>query len=429
MRTGTYRRPNERQQDSSGVKKKKPQMKERPEFAQKLIQWRKQQGLTMKQLSTQLQVSESYISRLEAGERHPSREFVMSLAPVLFPEGNPLLQDELLIAAGFTPLRIEKFIDHADSVNIYQRLVNHNPQDFRAYLFLIVALIKEGKYETARTKIATGMELFDNSVQLQSLLSSLELSKKNYSEALAYQWAAIRDFEKETDKRLCGTTYQDLLLNLGVIHFIKGYEHIDESLNAERCQDYAKQESEQKEALKHLQEAQDCFKKGLAIAPGDIYILDEYARTTFNLACIAPPSKAPELWQETIQGFQKVIYSPLKQDLSYQDVIQSAIFLAHAYSKSGHFIEAEHNINLIEACLPENWLIHYVKACFFSLKYEYTGEAMFLEQAEIALGRSMACKDPANMAALEAQTDPDIKGLRQARGPSFDNLLQLENLI
>lgn len=411
------------------MKKGNPKASERPEFAQKLILWRKQQGLTMKQLSVQLNVSESYISRLEGGERHPSREFVLGLAAALFPEGNDLLRDELLIAAGFTPIHIEKFVDHADSVNIYQRLVNHNPQDFRAYLFLIVALIKEGKHETAQQKIATGMDLFDNSVQLQSLLSTLELSKKNYIRALNYQLAAIRDFEKEPDKRLCGTTYQDLMLNLGVIHFIKGYEHIDTSLQADTQLNSEKHNQEKTLALEHLHEARECFRKGLAIAPDNIYILDEYARTTFNLACIATPAEAVDLWQETIRGFHKVLYSPHKLDLSYQDVVQSAIFLAHAYSKSGQFAEAEHNINVIEACLPENWLIHYVKACFYSLKYEYTGDVMLLNQAEQSLSRAVKCKDPNNMAAQEALNDPDIKGLRQAKGPLFDPILQLENQI
>ena len=66
------------------------------ELAQKLKLLRKKNGLTTIELGKLAQVSNSYISMLEAGERQPSRDVILRLGQAFFPEGN----DEAALKSG-----------------------------------------------------------------------------------------------------------------------------------------------------------------------------------------------------------------------------------------------------------------------------------------------------------------------------------------
>lgn len=70
-------------------------------FAQVLAALRTARGLSQSRLAHEAGFDHSYISRLEAGKREPSRETVTALAEVLT-LGHAEL-DRLLIAAGFRP--------------------------------------------------------------------------------------------------------------------------------------------------------------------------------------------------------------------------------------------------------------------------------------------------------------------------------------
>lgn len=73
-------------------------------FGERLQQLRKERGLTQVDLSQRGQLSKSYVSFLESGVRHPSREVVLRLAEVLDHNHNGgALRDELLVLAGFSP--------------------------------------------------------------------------------------------------------------------------------------------------------------------------------------------------------------------------------------------------------------------------------------------------------------------------------------
>ena len=70
-------------------------------FAQVLAELRMMRGLSQSRLAHEAGFDHSYISRLEAGKREPSRDTVMALAEVL--NLRPVELDRLLIAAGFRP--------------------------------------------------------------------------------------------------------------------------------------------------------------------------------------------------------------------------------------------------------------------------------------------------------------------------------------
>jgi transcriptional regulator with XRE-family HTH domain len=71
-------------------------------FAEVLAELRSARGLSQSRLAHEAGFDHSYISRLEAGKREPSRETVLALAQVLELDAANL--DRLLVAAGFRPL-------------------------------------------------------------------------------------------------------------------------------------------------------------------------------------------------------------------------------------------------------------------------------------------------------------------------------------
>ena len=94
-----------------------------------------------------------------------------------------------------------------------------------------------------------------------------------------------------------GEFLSNLLLNLGVIYFMKGSEHLGSKISADNNNDAETSEKEKKEAIKNFEAARDTYKEALEqsqcreqaclfLTP-DIYILDEYARVNFNLAFLA----------------------------------------------------------------------------------------------------------------------------------------------
>ena len=296
-------------------------------FSEKIIHLRKQNGLRMKDLGKITGISESYISLLEAGERQPSREVVKKLANAFFPEGNEAGLNELLIAAGFTPTNIETIAGNKDLISIYEQVLEANIHDFKTYISLVIALIRAGKYKTAQEKIQKGLQIFSDSVQLQALLASLELAKGNYDSAILIQQAAIEQYKlyspKVGNRHACSLPNEkqevphissplmnvgngrdrslpnetslpspfqssfpakgislscqrrgqgevgeseflsNLLLNLGVIYFMKGSEHLGSKISADNNNDAETSEKEKKEAIKSFHAARDKYKEAL----------------------------------------------------------------------------------------------------------------------------------------------------------------------
>ncbi len=389
-------------------------------FQQALRRLRKARKLTLKQLAERLDVSESFISRLESGERHPSKELILHMGHIFFPEGNPVALDQLLIAADYTPLHLEHLTGKQDVISIFQEALQQNPQNFRAYISLIISLIRQDKISLAEEKIKQGFQYFDDQIQLQTLSSALELARGHFAQAIAFQEEALHYFQRAPHAHSPQITQADLLLNLGVIHFIQGYQSLD-ALLANPATPAVREQAEQS-----LQAARLCFEQALQTAPEDIYILDELARVEFNLASLSEAAGEPADYSRAVTGFKRVIYSRQKERLSYHDLLESALFLVHALAKSGHFAEAEHDIHLIECCLPNYWLVHYLKACLCSLQFAQAGNPDLLERGLYSLSRALAIQDRANRTYSEALSDPDLHVLRSQKPAEFKKLLKLE---
>ncbi|PIQ26574.1 hypothetical protein COW36_01590 [bacterium (Candidatus Blackallbacteria) CG17_big_fil_post_rev_8_21_14_2_50_48_46] len=385
-------------------------------FSRRLSALRKEKGLNMENLAKSIAVSKSYISLLEAGERQPSREVVLKLAEILFPEGNHNGRDELLILAGFAPLNSDAVAAYRDAISTYEQSLSQAPQNFKTYLRLVIALIKAGRTQQAQERIQQGLQLFQEGVQLQALLSSLELSRGNYQGALLNQETALRSYEMHPAPETLDIQPADLHFNLGAVYFLRGYAALARFLEAGQAQ-------ERSDALADFARAAEKFKLGLELAPDDVFMRDEQARLCFNQAFLMPPAEAEPYWEQTIQNFKRVLTSPHKQELGQQTLMESGAFLAHAYTKSGRFEEAELTLGLLDSFNPGYWLVYYIQACFFSLYYAVKKDKNLLDRGLEALKKAFSCDSGSAQARQEALHDPDLHPLRAARSREFARIL------
>ena len=388
-------------------------------FGEKLRVLRKKRKVTMKKLADQLGVSESYISRLESGERHPDKELILKLSSVLFPEGDPVELDSLLIAADFTPINLDKFTGDDGVIHHFQEILDQDPENFRVFNALVISLIKQGNLIAARNQIQEGLKRFDDSIHLQVLMGTLEMAHGRYDMALVYHQEALKAFEQSSGEEFDSVNKVNMLLNLAVIYFMKGYELIDAYLQ-QGSQDFYLN------AHSNLTLASDSLKEALKLEPEDIYVLDEFARVAFNLAYLDDSAQKTPDYTLSIQAFERVIHSEEKALLNYSELIESSLFLVHAYAKNQNFAAAEQHINIIECCLPNYWLVHYIKACLYSLKFAVFQDSKHLDLGLNALERALAIQDKGNRALAEAPYDPDLALLQKSAPERFKKMLKLE---
>lgn len=415
----------------SGKGLKKEAAKDTSRLGNLLAQLRQKHGYSMQKLALATGVSAAYICRIESGERRPSRELLQTLADVLIPETSQAEKDELLIAAGFAPVNFRNFMGRQDVLAIYQKALAENPHDFKTYIALVLSLIRSGQHEQAREHINQGMQQFDDMVQLQSLLAALELSKQNFKQAIRFQQEAIRSYQMEPDRKHMNLRHTDLLLSLGVMNFEYGNGLAYARMRYLAEGKAAEAEEQARLARESLNEAAAVFKEALAIDANDVYILDELARVHFTLAYIQPEAEAATHWQACIEAFEQAVCSPDKQDLGYHALLQSTAFLALAYSKSGKFEQAWFTTSIVEACLPNFWLIHYIKACYFGLRIirQHQGQrteasAPLFASCLRALEKAASISDAENRTREEAAIDPDLEPVRAHYGEDFEALLR-----
>jgi transcriptional regulator with XRE-family HTH domain len=400
--------------DTLPRKRQKP-LKGTP-FSQRFAQLRKQSGLTMTAISERVGVTPSYISLLEAGERQPSREIVLKLAATFFTPEDVSSLDELLVLSGLSPTRYELQLQPQDTLSIYEEALSQQPDDFKLYTALIRLLIRQGEQTQAEDRIYEGMKHFQLAWQLQALMAHLQLCLKGFESAATFQEAAIELFKRRYEgDPTQDPNFADLQINLGMIHYLWGMAHHE----ARRSADARQSSKLKKLALEAFGSASDYFEQALAIAPEDIYLLDEYARIRFNIADLSEGKLQAPMWQSAIERFIAVICAENVAALGIASVRELNAFLAHAYSRSGQFQEARKLIGVIQSTQPDDWLIAYVKACHYSLRAASESQPSLLDQALEALNQALKAHHPQNTSRQSAPTDPDLEPLRLGRPKAF----------
>ncbi len=393
-------------------------------FGGLFAQYRKQRKLSMQKLATAADISAAYVCRLESGDRHPSRDLVLRLADILLPYGTQSEKDELLVIAGYAPINHRNFMGRQDVVAIYEQQVSESPEDFKAFIGLVISQVRVANYTRAKELIQTGMEHFDDMVQLQALMAVMELSKKNYAQAILFQQEAIRYFLMDKQPERLHLSHADLLLGLGVMYFEQGNElayQVQIALNQKKQTNNSDLTAQ---SLRLLEQAEQQFQKALDLQAGDIYVVDELARVNFTIAYLKVGAAAQPYWEKCIASFEEMLFSADKQSLGYHALLQSNAFLALAYSKAGQFSQARFMLSTIESCLPHFWLAHYMKACYFCLLYLDNQQEALLHQAMDSLKKAAAVPDEQNQTLFEAPLDTDLAPVRDFFKDDFQSLLQ-----
>jgi len=388
-------------------------------FGKKIKKLRAEQGLTLNQVAIKTGITESFISYLEKGTRNPSKDVVFKLANALLPVDDRESLDDLLIAANLLPTNLEILSVRKDLISIYEERLETNPKDYRTFTLFIMALFKTGKYEKAKEQIEKGFTIFKDSVQLLSLLSHLELIKGNYETAIVNINAAIENYKLKTDKEKeeISLKLYDFILNLGTIYFTRGSEHSANKFKAEQEGNTELANRERELAIQDLWLAKETYEQALKLSPDDVYILDEYARVNFNLGYF--DDKRENYWDKTIRAYAKVIHSEKNYEMGSNELIESCVFYAHALTKNGEYNLSELLLDVISICKPDYWLVHYIKACHYSLQFNDVKDKSLLDKALKHLKRAMETRDSYNRTQTEATYDPDLKNVREYRKKEF----------
>lgn len=389
-----------------------------------LLRLRQERKFSMKKLAQATGVSAAYICRLEAGERNPSRDLLLELIEVLMPMSSQAEKDQVMVAGGFAPANYRNFMGRDDTLSLYVTLVNQDPDDFKAFISLVILSIRSGQHTTARKQIQQGMKHFDDQVQLYALMAALELSQNHYDEAVKYQSQALEYF-KSTQAGTLRLTEDDLLLSRGIIHFEEGNAQAYAYQQAVVEKKEKKAEVFRQKALAALRLAFDDFSQALSLHE-DVYILDELARVNFTLAFLMDDQEAKSYWEQAVKAFESTVCSNNKAALGYQALLQSTAFLALAYAKSKDFERAWFTLNVIEACLPNYWLIHYMKANYYALHFKQSQVPEDLTHALEALEKAASIDDPLNQAREEAARELDFDVLRQHHNQRFSAFIRGE---
>lgn len=366
-------------------------------FGQRLQQLRKQAALTQVDLSQRVHLSKSYISFLESGERHPSREVVLRLADILLSSDQEAIRDELLMLAGFVPENPQRLA----SLNLTIGEPDRDDASFRRFLHRTLQLIREGHHQQAKSRIEEGFRQYQRPAELQTLLAHLELVQGRFEQAVLLQQTALQHdalSETASDK---GLGQVDLILNLGVMYFLWG-DHLlfGEPAQPEQAQHYYAQ-------------ALMAFEKGLALEPDQVYLLDEAARVHFNLADLADSVVAGPHWQAAIDLYRQVLQHPQRRLLSQRTLQESTAFLALAYARFGEAQQGLLILDILSLNLSTEWLIPYIRACCACLAVEQGAAQALLSQAWEWLQEAIRLDGQAReQAQLDRQRDLKLLALQ-----------------
>lgn len=374
-------------------------------FGARLQALRREFRLTQIDLSQTSQLSKSYISFLESGVRHPSRDVVLRLAEALIP-GESRLRDELLVLAGFTP---QNQPARPAAQPSYSR------EDFRSFLQHTLQLIRQQEFGLAEKEIETGFQRFKRPAQLQTLLAHLELARGGFEQAILFQRTALQHYDLSPDEQEQGLTLVDFILNLGVMYFLWGDQARfgkDDEIQARKL------------ALQRYAQALESFEAGLREAPGHLYLLDEAGRVHFNLADLQKGSQADKHWEASVACLRQVLAHPDKHRLGPETLRETGAFLALAYARRKDFHSAELLLDALAIDASNPWTVPYIQACCALLAYRAKASDYLLDRAEAALVRAAALDAGAVKAQIEIDIDKDLALLARHRPQALEKVKQ-----
>ncbi|RYX95315.1 XRE family transcriptional regulator, partial [bacterium] len=349
----------------------------------------------------EINCSESYMSLIESGVKSPSVHLLDLIASIL--EMSPQEKGELLLIYKRVPndfefavrsnLKESLKLTNIDKLKIkYEE--NKSKQNFNN---LIRALVLEDKQDQATDLLKTSSDSSSSFIDLQDRTAKIAALTGNYDFAIqAFKLA----YESCTDEFI--NTKADILMNIGVCYFNKALKIVDK---------------EPLEALELMLTSREYLEKSLDLWSNYVYCLDEYARCNYHIADVflsfirnnkklsldkvkhekidsyikqykdgkqldTIQKLSSKHFKIAIDTYKQILAHSERGDLPEKALKEAVYFYAYSLCKIKDFDQALiwiNSINIIE----QNWLTHFIKACYCNMRYEAEKKDDLLDEALI----------------------------------------------
>lgn len=322
-------------------------------FGKELALIRKKNDYTQYRLAKEIELSSSYILRLENGERNPNLKFIEKIATFF----------------SLTKYEVNKLLLLADlEINL-----ENNKDDFKLCYKLSLELKNKYVFDKAQKLIELGLTIFKNTIELNVLLANLKMLQKKYNEAIELNLELIKqiDILKEKEKKALGISKAEIIHNLGYVYFERALDNIHLRVVEVIKTFEEKKKSENidfltEKIIADLDVAIEKLEFAYSLENNNLTIVDQLARTFFNKAELSYNEERIELFNKTITFYDLVIS---KEDKNFEKnkKEEASIFLSLALAKLFRVTDALRLVNTIINYKPLYYLGYYVKACIYSI--------------------------------------------------------------
>lgn len=322
-------------------------------FGKELALIRKKNDYTQYRLAKEIELSSSYILRLENGERNPNLKFIEKIATFF----------------SLTKYEVSKLLLLADlEINL-----ENNKDDFKLCYKLSLELKNKYVFDKAQKLIELGLTIFKNTIELNVLLANLKMLQKKYTEAIELNLELIKQIDtlKEKEKKALGISKAEIIHNLGYVYFERALDNINLRVVEVIKTFEEKKKSENidfltEKIIADLDVAIEKLELAYSLENTNLTIVDQLARTFFNKAELSYNEERIELFNKTITFYDLVIS---KDDKNFEKnkKEEASIFLSLALAKLFRVNDALRLVNTIINYKPLYYLGYYVKACIYSI--------------------------------------------------------------
>ena len=308
-------------------------------------------------LAKDLELSRSYICKLESGERPASKELILKIAQVLKMDDYNL--NKLFILSDIDPQ------------------LSDNHESFQICLRLALEFKKKGLLDKAKSLIDFGISLFDNMIELYALMANSNLLNNNYDDAINANEKALSDYSKlgGAEKSKLGITEAEIIHNLGTVYFERALND-----NKEREQliisgwtDPAAEEQNklplarlEKGIRSDLDISVEKIESAFSLEPQNEHIMDQLARIYFNQSELAKGDKKAVHLQKSVDFYELLISRNSNDEEENMNKQDASVFLSLAFAKLFKLGEAGRLINTVINYKPLYYLGYYTKSCIYS---------------------------------------------------------------
>ncbi len=377
--------------------------------------------------------SESYMSLIESGVKSPSVHLLDLIASIL--NMSPQEKGELLLIYK----RVPNDFEFAVRSNLKESLKLTNIDKLKAkyeadkskqnFNNLIRALVLERKVDQATELLKSVTDFSSNFIDLQDRTAKIAALTGNYDFAIqAFQLALASC----TDEFIY--TKADILMNIGVCYFSKALKIYDNDIVS---------------SLEFMLQSKLYLEKSLDLCDSYIYCLDEYARCSYhigdaflsylrnNTSLEFNQKDNPEIYRLfevinktdnklshlekveklsnnnfkiALDSYSKILSHSERGDLPEKALKEAVYFYAYTLCKMKNFDLALIFINSINI-LEQNWLTHFIKACYCNMKYEFDKNLENLEEALKHINIAYEYEPEIVKDMLMSEKDKDLKSV------------------